>query len=423
MQAPIPANEDKRLLALHRYDILDTPVEDAFERITRLAAKIFQAPIALTTLVDRDRQWFKSCYGLDTQSTTRQISFCAHTILSESVMTVPDTYKDKRFADNPQVIGSPGFRFYAGAPLRTPDGYNLGTLCILDRIPRRQLNAEEEETLVDLAALVIDELELRNALSKAQREINRRKNAEVLLQETNLKLETADRAKSFFLSTTSHELRTPLGAIIGFSELLTKEAVGSLNQQQRNYAQYIFDSGNHLLSLVNDILDLSKIEAGKMKLYLELVDLTKFVRSAIPVLQEKFLEKGVSLKVKVPEIPYQVLADQRKLRQILYNLLANALKFTPPGGVVTISANSYPDYICLSIKDSGVGISAEEQLRLFQPFVQLNQDNEGTGLGLAITKRLLELHNGSINVESSVGKGSTFRFQLPRPPLFQGNPT
>ncbi len=417
MQAPAPPHENERLHALYRYNILDTPVDDAFERITRLAVKPFDAPIVLITFIDHERQWFKSCYGLNIRSTSRQVSFCAHAILSDNVMVVPDVQKDERFADNPLVTGYPGIRFYAGAPLKTPQGYNLGTLCIIDTTPRAPLSIEEEETLADLAALVVDELELRDALNKAHREIKKRQEAEALLQETNLKLEMATRAKSIFLANTSHELRTPISAIIGFSELLSKEVVGSLNQRQSNYTGYIHDSGKHLLSLVNDTLDLSKIEAGKMELHLNEVHIPDLVRSAVPIIQERYRDDGVELEIELPQEMSPVLADERRLRQVIYNLLGNAIRFTPTGGVVRFVVKDDPSRVCFAIEDTGVGISAEDQKKLFQPFSQLNAAKgrgEGTGLGLALTKHLVELHNGRIEVESQIGKGSTFRFSIPR---------
>src|SRR5919199_3380376 len=161
VRAALPHNEPERLRALRRYGILDTPPESAFDRITGLAARLFDVPIVLVTLVDEGRQWFKSCYGLDLRQTEREVSFCAHALLADEVLVVPDATRDPRFADNPLVLGPPDIRFYAGAPLKTPDGFTLGTLCIIDTAPRDGLDAGQAATLVDLAALVMDELELR----------------------------------------------------------------------------------------------------------------------------------------------------------------------------------------------------------------------------------------------------------------------
>ncbi|HMJ12916.1 MAG TPA: diguanylate cyclase [Polyangiaceae bacterium] len=163
MSAPTPPRETERLAALRRYAVLDTPPERAFDRITALAARLFDVPIALVSLVDADRQWFKSCLGLDVRETSRDLAFCAHAILAEEPLVVPDATQDERFVNNALVAGPPRFRFYAGAPLRTPDGFLVGTLCVLDRRPRT-LSAKELTVLVDLAAMVVDELELRLAV-------------------------------------------------------------------------------------------------------------------------------------------------------------------------------------------------------------------------------------------------------------------
>ncbi len=160
MNAPLPSNEDERVEALRDYDILDTPPEAAFNRITALAAQLFNVPMASVTLIDTDRQWIKSCFGGDVRQTPREESFCAHTILSEHVMVVPDAVVDVRFSDNPSVIGAAHIRAYAGAPLKTSDGHNLGSLCLIDTVPR-EFTAEQKKMLEDMAAIVMDELELR----------------------------------------------------------------------------------------------------------------------------------------------------------------------------------------------------------------------------------------------------------------------
>ncbi len=186
MNAPLPPNEAERLQALRNYDILDTPPEIAFERLVSLAARLFNVPIALVSLIDTDRQWLKSCFGMDTRETSRELSFCAHTILSEQVMVVPDARADLRFADNPTVTGASGIRFYAGAPLQTPSGHNLGSFCLVDTVPH-QFTQEQQSMLEDMAAIVVDELELR----RTAREL---RESEAMLRQTsqeNSRLSTA----------------------------------------------------------------------------------------------------------------------------------------------------------------------------------------------------------------------------------------
>jgi PAS domain S-box-containing protein len=184
--APLPSDEAARLGALRRYGILDTSPEVGFDRIARLAVRLFDVPIALVTLVDTDRQWFKACYGLDIRETERQESFCAYTILSDEVMVVPDALADARFAESTLVTGAPHIRFYAGAPLITSDGFHLGSLCIIDTRPRT-LTEEQHKTLKDFAALVVDELELRQVSQELRAEIIERERAEEALRQSELR--------------------------------------------------------------------------------------------------------------------------------------------------------------------------------------------------------------------------------------------
>jgi len=243
----------------------------------------------------------------------------------------------------------------------------------------------------------------------------------------NQQLEEAGRMKSEFLANMSHELRTPLNAIIGFSELLGDGLLGDLSSQQKEAVNDIFTSGSHLLSLINDILDLSKIEAGKMNLDLEAVELTTLIRASLQVVREHALKHRLQLIADIAPGLGTVRLDERKLKQILYNLLSNAVKFTPDGGEVRVVAQRvehqplpdgpFEDFLELVVSDSGIGISAADQARLFQPFTQIDSTlarrYEGTGLGLAMVKRLAELHGGSVTLESTPNEGSAFRVWLP----------
>jgi len=234
-------------------------------------------------------------------------------------------------------------------------------------------------------------------------------------------LEAANRHKSEFLANMSHELRTPLNAIIGFSEVLEERLFGELNAKQAEYIHDIFTSGGHLLSLINDILDLSKIEAGKMELELASFDLVGTLQGVLTLVRERATRHGIELGLDVGAGVGLIVADERKVRQILLNLLSNAVKFTPDGGRVALAAKRGSDVVEITVADTGIGISPEDQAALFEEFRQVGADaarkHEGTGLGLALAKRFVELHGSTIRVESAAGKGTTFTFSLPdRPP-------
>jgi signal transduction histidine kinase len=240
------------------------------------------------------------------------------------------------------------------------------------------------------------------------------------IQEKSAQLEVANKHKSDFLANMSHELRTPLNAIIGFSEGLMERMFGELNEKQADYLKDIHESGKHLLSLINDILDLSKIEAGKMELELSTFHLPTAVSNAVTLIRERAHRHGIALGVDIDPRLGEFQADERKVKQVLLNLLSNAVKFTPDGGQVTVTAKLDTDKVEIAVKDTGVGIAPEDRASLFEEFKQLGKDSsrkaEGTGLGLALTKRLVELHGGEISVQSVLGEGSTFRVNLPLRP-------
>jgi len=230
-------------------------------------------------------------------------------------------------------------------------------------------------------------------------------------------LEAANQHKSEFLANMSHELRTPLNAVIGFSEVLLERMFGDLNPKQDEYLQDILSSGRHLLSLINDILDLSKIEAGRMELDLTTFDLPVALDNALTLVRERAARHGIALHVAVDDRVGAVVGDERKIKQVVLNLLSNAVKFTPEGGRITVRALPAGDAVEVSVSDTGIGIAPEDQGAIFEEFRQVGTDyarkREGTGLGLTLARRFVELHGGAIRVESEVGRGSTFTVTLP----------
>jgi signal transduction histidine kinase len=231
--------------------------------------------------------------------------------------------------------------------------------------------------------------------------------------------EAANKAKSDFLASMSHEFRTPLNAVIGFSELMATGLGGPLTDQQKEYVTDIFTSGQHLLSLVNDILDLSKVEAGKMELEMKEVNIKRLVETSIALFNEKVYKQSLQMTFEIARGLETMIGDERKIKQVLYNLLGNAVKFTPAGGIIKVEVTLADDkeFLKYSVHDTGIGISTEDQNKLFKPFEQidsrLTRKYKGTGLGLSLCKQLVELHGGRIWVESETGKGSNFIFVIP----------
>jgi signal transduction histidine kinase len=291
------------------------------------------------------------------------------------------------------------------------------------------LNEQLEENMAELAEKNQEFLVLNEQLERKKVEAD----------EAKLQAEEASRAKSDFLANMSHELRTPLNSVIGFSEVLQDEMFGPLNEKQFKYVGNILASGRHLLSLINDILDLSKVEAGKMDLDLSLFPLRPLLAGCLAMFREKATKHNIRLTLEVaPEAETEVEADERRLKQVLFNLLANAVKFTPDGGSVLVVARrtgnvggaglALPraqqtaplpsgDFIEISVEDTGIGIRAEDMPKLFREFSQIEsgftRSHHGTGLGLVLAKRMVGLHGGWIRAESEFGRGSCFTFGIP----------
>ena len=669
MIPPVHPDETERLAALARYDIIDTPDEEAFDRITRIAAHLLQVPIALISLVDETRQWFKSNYGLAAKETPRDLGFCAHTILYNHLLVVPDATDDPRFSSCPLVVGDPNIRFYAGAPLRTPDGFVLGTLCVIDR-DKREFSEDQLQILQDLADSVIDELELRRAnkqasehlrerdemleklnrnttflttvlnstadgiitldkhgiiqsfnktaqvffgyddkeiigqhfnllleysaeeiekilnlisedtdrshlkhsvielngkrkdgtnlplevaisatsqdnntlftaiirnisgrlksqqqlrdnearlraivntaidgiitisgigivesankaaerifgyseielvgqnikilmpeaysknhdgylknyreggapkiigigrevtgmrkdgsqfpmdLSVAQldlgnarlytgivRDITERKKTEQELVDATADAEKANNAKSDFLSRMSHELRTPLNAIIGFGELLEMQDPSPVEHE---YIDHILKAGRHLTSLINEVLEIARIESGNQSFSLEPVEITQLIEDCCGLMMPLAAERNIKF---ISDLYLQsenyIQTDVQRVKQVLLNVISNAIKYNEQGGTIDISITAGVKNTRISVHDAGPGIPVSEHDKVFEVFKRLESidDNvEGSGVGLALSKALISAMGGNMGVTSSTGSGSTFWFELP----------
>jgi PAS domain S-box-containing protein len=325
-----------------------------------------------------------------------------------------------------ELIGAP-FKNYFTDPERAEAG--IKQVLREKNVTNYELTAwarDGKETVVSFNATTFYDRDRKlHGVFAAARDITERKRLDQVLLEKNVELENAravaekiNLAKSDFLANMSHELRTPLNSIIGFSEVLQDQLFGQLNEKQQEYVNNILTSGRHLLSLINDILDLSKVESGKMELELTVFLLRESLNASMMLLKEKALKNRIGLHLDIaPEADIQIVADQRKLKQILFNLLSNAVKFTPAAGTVNVSAVRDGDFIEITVADTGIGIREEDIPKLFHPFTQLEsvytKEFEGTGLGLALNRQLVELHGGRIWVKSEIGAGSRFSFTVP----------
>jgi GAF domain-containing protein len=321
---------------------------------------------------------------------------------SREPVQIPNILEERAYAPRMrQLLERYGFRASLAVPLLREERI-IGGLVV-----RRKSTGEFRSEVIELLKTFATQSVLAIQNARLFREI----------EDKSKQIEAANRHKSEFLANMSHELRTPLNAIIGFSEVLGERMFGELNEKQAEYTEDILSSGRHLLSLINEILDLSKVEAGRMELEVATFDLPLAIDNARTFVRERATKHGINLDVTVDERLGEFLGDERKIKQILLNLLSNAVKFTPEGGRIGINAKQADGSVEISVSDTGIGISPEDQAKIFEEFRQVGGDyahkREGTGLGLTLAKKFVELHGGKIWVESEVGKGSTFSFTLP----------
>lgn len=395
--APKPVNETERLTALGRYEILDTALEQNFDDLTKLASYICNTPIALISLIDDQRQWFKSRVGLDVTETPREQAFCAHAILQpDQVMVVPNAEQDERFANNPLVQQVPYIRFYAGAPLVTAEGYALGTLCVIDSTPR-DLTPEQQAALQALSHQVMAQLELRRNL--------------IQLNQTNLELTRLNQSKNDFLNMAAHDLKNPLSAIKGYAEEILDDGTAMTGEELHEVAQQIARASQQMFDLVINLLDVNAIEDQVNNLKLVPTDLKQVLQQLKQHYQQRAALKNIHLQWQFDPVAL-AYAHQSYAYQVFDNLISNAIKYSPSDRVVTVTLTTTVNQITVSVIDQGQGLSDADKARLFQKFTRLSAQPTGgehsSGLGLFIVKKLVDAMQAQITCESELGKGACF---------------
>jgi signal transduction histidine kinase len=397
MKAILPENEIARLEALRQYHILDTTCEAAFDDLTRLAAQICNTPIALISLIDDCRQWFKSKVGFNAESISRDRAFCAHTILQpNNILIVPDTLLDRRFKNNRLVTSEPHIRFYAGAPLITPEGYAVGTLCVIDRVPR-QITKEQVEALYTLSRQVVAQLELRHNLHKLQC------------------ITTGEREQiEDFISAVSHDLRTPLVATRSTLCAMRGGAFGPVSDTCKEVLEDCSQANKDLLKIVEALLNVSryKIEAGK-SLNCQILNWENIFVEAI-IQSSTSRKQKLAITYKIPCSLPTVCGDELEIQRVVQNLLDNVAQVSEMKAQVSLEVASFGvEKVKVSVRDNGSGIAPQEKERLFHSLIQARGRRSRSGLDLYLCRQIVEAHGGSIGAESTNSEGSTFWFTLP----------
>jgi signal transduction histidine kinase len=378
-----PSQEVARLYVLHGYHVLDTPTEARFDRVTRLLARELEVPIALITLVDAERQWFKSRLGLDAESTPREFAFCAHAIASDELLVVEDAHQDQRFVHNPLVQGAPNIRFYAGAPLLAPGGHRLGTLCAIDRRPR-SLTREQRELLRELSEHVMDLLELRRLASL-------RSDVEETIQ------------------ALAYDLRPSLHQVNTFADLVQNDPDSQLGAKSAKHLQLVQDVSIRIrkrLDAVRDFLKASETHETQP------IQTEALVNEIVTKLEEPI--QAQAAQVQVGALP-AVLGRRSQVEALFRHLIDNALKYAGPGPVrVTVRATASRDRVRFEVTDNGPGIPDGQRARALRLFQRLHTGEvPGVGAGLSLCRRIVESSGGRLLIDSAPEGGAAIRFTLP----------
>ena len=392
--APLPENENARLEALLRYRVLDTDAEEPYNDLVKLAASICQTPISLVSLVDRDRQWFKAKVGLEASETPRDIAFCAHAILKDEMLVVPDTLNDCRFADNPLVTGEPKIRFYAGTPLKTPEGLMLGTLCVIDQCPHVMTN-EQREALAALGRQAIGQLELRRHVHDLRR---------------------MNDYKTRFLSMLSHDLRGAFNTVMGFAEVVVNRFDKLPKQDTLKYLNEIRVTADSAHRQLNNLLEWSKFELGKVHFDPRPYYADEFCHAALAFVKPLADRKAIAIEFDC-ENHCLVEVDRWMMTSIIQNLLMNSIKFSLAGSRIHFFAGLHDGDFIIRVADEGVGMSESQMQRLFTDTdlasCKGTEGECGAGIGSTLVKTFTDYHHGTIDIKSCPGQGTTVTITVP----------
>ena len=395
--APKPKNESERIAALYEYDILDTISEKEYDDITQIAADICGMPISLISIIDSERQWFKSRVGLEAPETHRDLAFCAHAILNpDEIFMVKEPSKDERFHDNPLVTGAPNIAFYAGVPLVTNEGSALGTLCVIDSKPN-DLTTEQKQTLKALARQVVAQFETRKI------------NKQLMFQKAQLEQLNDDLTR--FAHVVAHDIKSPCSSLAMSAEYLKDKYGTVLDKDGMLFLDMMAQTSHSAIEMVNGILShtttVNKTDIVKEHFkFGELIDELK-----------KLIKVPADFTLEIFEPELEIYSSKHVLLQVFLNLCNNAIKYNDKEqGKIAVSATDLGTTYLFSVNDNGPGISKEDQAHIFDLFATLGvpdrYNNKGTGIGLSTVKRLVQKMGGAIEIKSTKGIGSSFVFTI-----------
>jgi len=382
------ALEDRRILALHDYDVLDTPPESVFDDITRIAATVCETPMALISLVETQRQWFKAAHGVAVRETAIEESICAHAILQEELLVVRDTHNDSRFAQGPLVTGPPHIRFYAGALLKTPEGLPIGAVCVLDTVSR-DLNQAQGQSLLALARQVMAQLELRRMLARSER---------------------VSQYRASLLASAGHDFRTPMTTAMLAFDLARHAGPEKLDRVVRMGQEALQNVDNGLTRMLS-------VASGERTFEPEaLVPTDLNTVLAHVATTHATAARRRSIRLRVARTSCTAISNARQLETLIGNLVANAVKYTAKGGAVLVGCRRRDAHVDIEVIDNGPGIAKDQVDTMFSAFRQGEHSSDGLGLGLWIVQKTAASLGITLSVRSIKGAGTRFVLRMPATP-------